>query len=239
MKENYKLYTLSSSSNPYEIRYIGITKNSLKKRRGQHVQDKKGRSYKSNWVNKVLKSGHNIRIWLVEDNLTLEGAIKAERNFIKFCQRIGERLTNTAIGDNNKICTGCKWTEERKKYMSKIFKGRVKTKEHCENISKSKKGIILSKEHKNKIGKGVRKAIEEGRIPINHYKEMSKLGKKIRCRPVLQIANNKVIKEWESASEIGRVLKISNKRIAELCLKNFRNPKESQKEYMSFFWKYK
>lgn len=74
-----KIYTLSSTRNIESIRYVGKTKQSLKRRLTQHLSSAKANkinnNYKNhnyNWINKELDSGFEIIISELDEMEFLE-----------------------------------------------------------------------------------------------------------------------------------------------------------------------
>ncbi len=58
-----KIYTLSSSVDPENIRYIGKTACSLEYRLTRHIYNNfKDKTHKGNWIRKEIKSGNRILI---------------------------------------------------------------------------------------------------------------------------------------------------------------------------------
>ena len=65
-KREFKIYCLKSPDT-LEIKYIGVTVNTLSARLSQHIFDsKKGGTYKRNWINLILKQNKKPKIELVE-----------------------------------------------------------------------------------------------------------------------------------------------------------------------------
>lgn len=124
----YKIYGLRVIGED-EIRYVGLTKNTLSSRLAQHIREKRHNPYKINWI---LKNKHNIEIILIEDNIKgLYNANEKEKYYIDLYKSIGNRLTNlTDGGDGTK---GFKsWNKGIKcNYVDKIIKNSPKSKNVC------------------------------------------------------------------------------------------------------------
>jgi len=88
------LYGLVSPDN--EIRYIGVTRVSLKNRLSGHLKDKR-KSHKRDWIQSVLKSGGKIHIIDLLKMGESDWATK-ERYWIWALRANGYHLTNTAEG---------------------------------------------------------------------------------------------------------------------------------------------
>lgn len=94
-----KIYALSSSSDPDNIRYIGKTKETLKQRLSRHILSSKNeKTYKANWIRKELSIGNNI---LIKNIFTVpkdDEWQKWEIHFISEYKNKGFKLTNLTIG---------------------------------------------------------------------------------------------------------------------------------------------
>lgn len=68
----FRFYYLVSTRNLSNIRYVGITTKTLKKRLQSHLSDIKRdkNSHKHNWIRKELKEGYKIKIKLIFSKLT-------------------------------------------------------------------------------------------------------------------------------------------------------------------------
>lgn len=101
MKSKYIIYGLCSSADNV-IKYVGLTKQKLSTRLKAHIYDathplnsSSYGSYKSRWIRKVLRSGHNVNIIILEETIEKECDEK-ERLWIT---RYGKNnLTNVTIG---------------------------------------------------------------------------------------------------------------------------------------------
>jgi hypothetical protein len=97
-----KIYALSSSKTPEDIRYIGKTTGNIKQRLYRHISSSKyENTYKSRWVNKELKKGNKIIITEIFIVPEYENWEKWEIHFISDYKRKGYKLTNTTIGGEN------------------------------------------------------------------------------------------------------------------------------------------
>lgn len=98
MKE-IKIYGLSSSREPNNIRYIGKTSKKLKYRLSTHLYyTRKGKSHKDNWILKELSDGFEIiitEIFLVPEDESWE---EWEKYYIKEYKERGYKLTNLTEG---------------------------------------------------------------------------------------------------------------------------------------------
>ena len=109
-----------------ELRYIGKTaKNRLTRRLWEHRSEAalKETNPRNCWLRKLLRLGLNPECAIIEE--TTEGLWQErERFWIAYHRNAGARLTNTTEGgEGGATCTGQKWTDERRKYISDKFKG--------------------------------------------------------------------------------------------------------------------
>lgn len=94
----YRIYYLNSSDD-ITIKYIGLTKNTLKRRLNGHLYCSKNNLKKSNWIKSVLNKNEKIIINLLEDNiLTLEEAYIKEIYYIEKYKKLGLDLKNLSNG---------------------------------------------------------------------------------------------------------------------------------------------
>ena len=131
------IYTLSSSSEPDNIRYVGKA-NNLKDRLRRHI----GKyylnleiNYKNNWIKSELSKGNKILInelELVDESNWIE----REKYWIEQLKQWGFKLVNTTIGGEGILLT------------KEIIKKRSETK--IQNNSETKKEIIEKYQIQNK-----------------------------------------------------------------------------------------
>lgn len=94
-----KIYGLSSSESPENIRYIGKTINKLKSRLQRHMSDYKNEdTFKSRWIKKELKKGNKILIKEIFLVPISEDWAKWEIFYISEYKKLGYKLTNTTSG---------------------------------------------------------------------------------------------------------------------------------------------
>lgn len=98
MEKIYKIYSLIDKNNPKDIRYIGLTKQTLLNRLKSHKRDKKN-LHKWHWMNKIGKD--NIEITLLCSNLDLDEACNLEILLIKEYRELGYKLTNISNGGDS------------------------------------------------------------------------------------------------------------------------------------------
>lgn len=199
-----KIYTLSSTRNLNDIRYIGKTKQTLKRRLQGHLCDAKKakrlnnyNNHNYNWINREINDGFEIVIAEIDSLEFLEGEDWKwfEQYWISQIKVWGFNLTNLTIGgDGNQNQYFSKESIEMR--ASKI-RGIPRDEKTKEKISKSLTGIKRSEETKQKVKNAITKL--QGEV----IKQFSKEGL--------------FIKEWPSISEASRELKIDRANIGHCC----------------------
>lgn len=243
----YKIYCLSASNNPENVKYVGRTKLDLEKRLYFHLKSiKYEKTYKSNWIKNVIKEKNNIIIKELVSNLNESESKEKEIELINFFKLNGYKLVNGTLGGDGlsnptketieKIKKGCK-----KAWENKIPYNRGKTMEENfgferaqlikEKISEKQRGKTLTDEHRKKIsinhsrhnlGKRMR---ENVRLKVREGYENKKNEpyfnmKKIEkfSKPIVQMdLNEKIIKVWESIKEASEILCINRNHIGDCC----------------------
>lgn len=215
-KMETKIYTLTSSANINNIRYIGKTNTSLKKRLCGHItlskinKDKNyTHNHTSNWIQKEITLGNYILIEELDSTLNLNWEY-LEKYWISQFKAWGFKLTNlTDGGDGNKNQF---FSPESNLARSIKLKGVPRSKNVCENISKGSKGKILSVVHKERVKNSIIK---------------------LRGRKIIQFTlDNVYIREWSCVAEAARFYNIDKSSIMRCCQGKF-------KKSAGFVWKYK
>lgn len=137
----YTIYALTDQND--NIRYIGYTSKSIKKRLSEHIYASlKGREqncHRCKWIKSLLKSGTRPSVKALIQVDTLDKVKLLEIELIKHYKQFVKLTNNTSGGDGT---TGLKWSEEAK---NKI-KGR---KIDNSKILKQVEGInLITKEYK-------------------------------------------------------------------------------------------
>ena len=240
MKENYKVYIHITPNNKF---YIGITKNSLKRRWNN------GKGYKSCILfNRAIEKygWENIKHKLLYDNLTKEEAEQKEIELIKKYKSNNEKYGyNIANGGSHIGCI----SETTKEKIRKSKKGKMMGKEnpfygkkHTENtkkiLSENHKGLIpwtkgkhLSYEHKKNLSiskKGKHRKQED----IEKMREIFKGAKNPNSKQVIQYdKQGNFIKKWDYISQASNELNICRQDIGKNCLGKI-------KSAGGYIWKY-
>lgn len=193
------------------IRYVGVTKRTLKKRLAEHIQKSKYKqTRKDYWIQSLVKKGV---LPVIEEIDIVDDLIFWEKHYISLYKSWGFDLVNgTSGGDNGEL------TLESKKKISEKLKGNTHgfKKGHFP-ISGFKKGHSINKKNKTK----------EHKLKIS----LSKLN--VGSIAVYQYdLQGNFIKEWISASKVQRELGILNSKINMVC-------KGKRNKAGGFIWKYK
>lgn len=188
-----RIYTLASSSSPEEIRYIGKTNQTLKRRLQGHLCDAKKakinnytKNHNWNWISKQLEEGNTIIINEVDSMEFSENENWKwlEQYWISQFKCWGFNLTNlTDGGDGNQNQHFSKETIELR--ASKI-RGIPRSEETKEKISQGLTGIVRSEETKQKV----RDSIVE--IQGRRVKQYSKEGVYIKTWDYIKQASNEL-----------------------------------------------
>lgn len=199
-----KIYTLSSTRDLNNIRYVGKTKQTLKRRLQGHLCDakkaKKSGNYKNhnyNWINHELSEGYSIVIeeldsFQFNDN---EDWKWFEQYWISQMKAWGFNLTNlTNGGDGNQ---NQHFNKESIELRASKIRGIPRDEETKKKISEGLKGIKRSEETKKKVKDSITELQGES------IKQFSKDGE--------------LIQEWPSISEAARILGIDRANIGHCC----------------------
>ena len=147
------VYALIDSSNPDEIRYIGKTIFSTKRRLYGHMHSTRATGHKTpvhSWMKSVLTHNNEVQIIVVEDSLTESQAFDREIFYIRHYRQLGHRLTN--LTDGGEGPSGHKHTEEARRKIAAAGTGRLHTEESKQQIRKSLAGKEVSPATRQKIG---------------------------------------------------------------------------------------
>lgn len=213
---NVKIYTMSSSNNPNNIRYVGKTVQTLSRRLSLHIsfakRNKRTNYYNnhtSNWINKELKLGNTILIEEI-DIVDFKNWEFWEKYWISQFKSWGFDLTNlTDGGDGNQ---NIHFSEESNKARSKSLLGTHRPQEVKDKISIGNLGKPKSEVH------------------INHVREAII---KLQGKPIKQYTlEGKFIKEWRCGAEAARFYNVDKSSIMRCCKGQF-------KQSAGFVWKYK
>lgn len=199
-----KIYTLSSTRNLNDIRYVGKTKQLLKRRLQGHLCDARKskrfgyfQNYNYNWINREIAEGYEIVI-LEIDSLDLGEYLNwewLEQYWISQIKSWGfhiNNLTDGGDGNQNQV-----FSKESIELRASKIKGIPRDEETKKKISIGLTGIKRSEETKKKVTDVITEL--QGR----KIKQYSKEGE--------------FIKEWRSIAEAARELKIDKSNIGHCC----------------------
>ena len=236
-ERNYKVYMHIC---PNGKKYIGITKQEVKKRWGH------GSSYKNNkyFTNAIKKyKWENIEHKILYINLTKTEAEEKEKELIKLYKTTNQKYGYNILSGGNvsnglpkevieKISNkkrGIHLSEEHKEKIKNTLKGRKMSDEWKKKISNSLKGKPKSKEaiEKSRLSKIGKPAWNKGKYNIYNDKQLAKMSENTKklwkkeeyrnknCKKVLCIELNMV---FNSVTEAKKYFNMkSNSHICECC----------------------
>jgi len=212
------IYTLASTRNPNDIRYVGKTTQTLERRLQGHLCDarkvkKLGKTnrYSLNWINKELNEGYEIIIEEL-DSMIFENKDEwkwLEKYWISQIKTWGFSLTNlTEGGEDNYVPHP---TEETIRKRAEKIIGKERDLETKKKISKKLTGITRTEETKEKVRRSI----------IN-----------IQGKPVKQYDKfGNFIKEWECGATAARELGLDKGNLNAVC-------RGRKKSCGGFIWRY-
>ena len=216
-----KIYTLASTRDLNDIRYIGKTKQTLKRRLRGHLCDAKKaerlgnyKNHNYNWINYELREGYSI---IIEELDSLDFGDNEdwkwfEQYWISQMKIWGFNLTNlTDGGDGNQ---NQHFSRESIELRASKIRGIPRDEETRKKISKGLKGIKRSEETKKKVKDSITKLQGES------IRQFSKDGV--------------FLKEWSSISEAARTLNIDRANIGHCCAH-----KPNHNTAGGYIWRYK
>lgn len=209
MKRQYYFYFLVDSDTG-EPRYFGKTLN-IEKRLGQHIGESKNcTTHKCNWI-KSLKTPPDIKV-IYKELCTIEESVQIEKTLMR---KLMKRYKLTNSWDN---CVGL-WKTGKIVHQYDVSGAYLRTFEnanHASIITKIADANILRSCKKMKFNKagGFMWSFDK----YTTYPDILKL--RTVAKPIIQMdLNENFIKEFSSAREAEKILKISYKLISAVCTK--------------------
>lgn len=146
MTNKYKVYFLTDPQS-LEIKYIGITSQSIKSRLSEHLYiSKSGTHHNANWIKKLARRGLKPSIQILQSFINEKDCIDAEQYWISYFKSVGCKLTNICTRGAGTLHT----SEETRRKISEKAKARM-TPEYRRNISEKLKGKVfwnIGRKHK-------------------------------------------------------------------------------------------
>lgn len=228
MKEiKYTIYKLIDPETN-EVRYIGLTFNTLKQRLKSHYSEK-SKSHKSNWVQKLRSKGLKPIIESIESNISsYDEVCNKEIYYINKYKSEGHRLTNMASGGNKNK----KMSDETRKKMSESAKNR-------------KFKLVLSEETKKILSEKAKQRFKDNnereKIRIKNKKYEANKTKQQKLQDIIKQNNKYVnkydknmnfIKEYPSIRNASKLNNIHVSNISKCC-------KHKVFSAGGFVWRYK
>lgn len=244
--EKVYIYTLSSSENPEDIKYVGQTKY-IKKRLKQHKNTKRSpTTLKTNWIKSVVNKGFDIIINIIEETTEKDFA-EREKYWIKHYKDLGYSLKNMTdggetiyakgethhlynkIGKNSYLFKGKNYSN-----FSKKSKRRGKNKKPVDMVN-IETGIILKtfpsaseaalylKGNPNNIATICRYYLNEAKGIVNKKSTKTYQGYKWQYSnkiyyPLKQFKDDVLINEYKSLNEAGEKTGIKTSLICKAYL---------------------
>ena len=156
------VYALVALSDQKNIRYIGRANNASSRLRNHlRFADKGRKEHVYNWINKVKASGDEIKLIIIEDNLTWSKSAEREIYYISYYRSLGFDLTNMTVGGDGR--PGYVISRETREKIGKYHKGKVLSDETKQKIRNAKIGKKVSEETKAKISSSTKNISPKGK----------------------------------------------------------------------------
>lgn len=209
----YYVYILKSSENKDLHRYIGITKDPIKRlsahKRNATSKSTKNKYYVYRWLNKVLKDSFNVEMEIIDTFQDIKIIYELEKHYISNYKNSCYKLTNMTEGGETPVSTK-EITEKRLKTLrSNLLLDPL-------HIKRNKKPV--SDQHKLNISISKKRNFELGLIKAHNRQKVYKYD-----------LNGNIVKIFECLYDINKTEDFSDS-----CIRNrIKNKKYVYKEY---FW---
>lgn len=206
--------------------YIGITCNSTARRwqnGSGYMHKENGRYHQPKFANAINKYGwENFEHIILEDGLSKDEACEKEKYYISYFNTIENGYNCYDGGDVGRL--GKPHSEETKRLLSNMLKGRRHTKEAKRKITEAQLGRPCKEETKRKISEALkRNGCNKDRISRSNP----------RARKVLQFTrDNELVREWDCIMDIERELGFAHSNISKCC-------RHKIETAYNFIWGYK
>ncbi len=179
MSEIHTIYSLCDPESG-AVRYVGITRRSLKERLRTHIRfAKDSNNHRSTWIRSVIARGLRPTITTLEETMDVE----RERWWIVHYRSLGCDLTNGNDGGGGcpawneeareavrRGVTGFRHTEEAKRKISDAAREQCanRTPEHIAKIANKTRGQVRTPEQRQRMCEAMQKAVASGKR-IGHF----------------------------------------------------------------------
>lgn len=201
---NHKIYKITNLITNKS--YIGFTRNSLNRRFSGHRKDSfKHKNTKFAHALREYPDKNNWKIELLEENIAIDSVIEKEKYYINLFDTFNNGYNSNAGGTGN-VRGIRKCSEEQKKYLSEINKGKKPTAYCIQRVKESNSKRIPSEKQKlvaSKIGKEIGAKFFRERKEI-HRQEM--------------IGHEYNAETWKLTNKDGTILEVKN--IKKWCREN-------------------
>jgi hypothetical protein len=228
------IYVLKESIDG-EVRYVGKTVRKLENRLSGHICDKT-RSYRTHWIQSLLRDGVAPVIELIETVPYDQDWVEREKYWIKYYRDAGCNLVNATDGGEGACGRACS-DETRTKMRIRTSKSIEKIRQRCmkpvvqyttsgEFIRQWESGATASRElgiHKSDITRCCKgKAKSAGGFQWMYFhsgKIQTDIGaRQGTMKPIIQYSlDGGLIREWDSAQTAGLELGIHSTSISACC----------------------
>ncbi len=212
LPDKVKIYTLSDPIT-FEVRYVGITTNTLEYRYKRHFYDKK--NYKKNKWFKQLKSKSMMPIIEEIDVVDFDGWQFWEKWYISLFKTFGFDLVNLTEGGEGMF--GYKHTEATKLKIKEKRKMQIFTEDTRKKLSKVRIGnsYALGKKH-SKFKNNLKSQTQRGKYSSS----------------IIRTSENGDVKKFKSISDAGDSVSVTQNNIWYACTKR------KGKLFRGYYWKY-
>lgn len=227
-----KIYTLSCPITN-NIRYVGVTKNTLSKRFSQHLVERRTNKRRS-WFDSLKKKGFLPTIELLDD-VDDDKWIDEEKFYISYFRFLGFDLVNMTEGGDR-----IEMTKEIRLKISRGHTGKIVAQETRDKISQANKdgrcgtkGVTISTDHKNAI-----RTYMANRV-VSDLSRARMSSSKIKTSIAKLDLNGNEIEVYESISICAKKNNYSKGNIIKVCKNKIRKDGSKCKTAYGYKWEYR